>query len=140
VTVNSELLKVLVLPAVVAGTAILAVLAERHALPTVAISVLLAGWLLAGMGLTVLARESQAWPLAGYLQNLAVFLGLCAVPFLVAYGASTWLHARSAGPATHFGLTLGLALLVILPAGLFGGPYWALFLRSTFGWAYIRYP
>jgi hypothetical protein len=140
VTVTSELLKVLVLPAVVAGTAFLAVLAVRHALPAVAILVLMAGWLVASMGLTVLARESQAWPLAGYFQNLAVFLGLCAVPFLVAYGASAWLQTRSIGAATHLGLTIGLALIVILPAGLLGGPYWALFLRSTFGWAYIRYP
>jgi hypothetical protein len=28
----------------------------------------------------------------------------------------------------------------ILPAGLLVGPYWALFLQSTFGWEYIRYP
>jgi hypothetical protein len=138
--VTSELLKVLVLPAVVAATTVLAVLAERHAMPAVAVSTLVAGWLLASVGLTLLARESQPWPLAGYLQNLAVFLGLCAVPFLVAHGVNAWLEARGTGAATHFGLTLGLTLFVILPAGLFGGPYWALFLRSTFGWAYIRYP
>ena len=137
---TSELLKVLLLPGVLAGAVIIAVLAERHALPAAAISTLLAGWLLASMGLTLLARESQTWPLAGYLQNLAVFLGLGAVPFLLAYGASSWLQAHGTGAATHFGFTLGLALLAILPAGLLGGPYWALFLSSTFGWAYIRYP
>jgi hypothetical protein len=140
VTVTSELLKVLTLPAVLTGAAILAVLAERHALPAVTISTLLVGWLLASMGLTLLARESQTWPLAGYLQNLAVFLGLCGIPFLVAYGTSAWLEAQGTGAAMHLGVTLGLALLAILPAGLLGGPYWALFLRSTFGWTYIRYP
>ena len=130
----------LVLPAALTGTAIVAVLAERHALPAVAVSALLAGWLVSSVGLTLLARESLRWPLAGYLQNLAVCLGLCAMPFMVAYGASAWLQARGTGAATHFGLTLGLALFVILPAGLFVGPYWALFLRSTFGWEYIGYP
>jgi hypothetical protein len=137
--VNPELLKVLILPTVLAGAVVLAVLAERHALPVVANAILLAGWLLASMALTLLARESHTWPLAGYLQNLVVFLGLCAVPFLVAYGTSAWLQARGTGPGPHFGFTLGLALLAILPAGL-GGPYWALFLSSTFGWAYIGYP
>ena len=91
-------------------------------------------------GLTFLARESLRWPLVGYLQNLAVFLGLCLVPFVVAYGASAWLHSRRLGPAMHLGVTLGLALVAILPTGLVGGPYWALFLRSMFGWEYIQYP
>ena len=136
---TSEVLKVLTLPCVLAGAVILAVLAERHALPAAGISTLVASWLLASMGLTLLARESQTWPVAGYLQNLAVFLGLCAVPFLVAYGVSTWLQAHGTGPATHLGFTLGLALLAILPAGLLG-PYWALFLRSKFDWVYIGYP
>jgi hypothetical protein len=139
VTMTSELLKVLVLPAVLAGAVILAVVAGRHGMSALAIWILVAGWLLAGVGLTVVARETQPWPLVGYLENLAVFLGLCAVPFLVAYGASAWLQARGAAAAMQLGLTLALALLAILPASL-GGPYWAVFLGSVLGWEYIRYP
>ena len=136
---NTELLKVLILPGVLAGVTILAVLAARHALRGVTIGSLVAGWLLASVALTLVTRESHTWPLAGYLQNLVVFLGLCAVPFLVAYAACIWLQARGTGAASHFGFTFGMALLAILPAGL-GGPYWILFLSSTFSWAYIAYP
>ena len=136
---TSELLKVLLLPAALAGAATLAVIAGRHGMPTLALWTLVAGWLLASVGLTLVARETQLWPLVGCLQNLAVFLGICAVPFMAAYGASAWLQARDTLAAAHLGLTVGLALLAILPAGL-GGPYWAVFLRSTFGWEYISYP
>jgi hypothetical protein len=138
--VTPELLKLLILPGILAAAAILAVLAERHAMPATAIWISLVGWLLASTGLTFLARESQRWPAVGYLQNLAVFLGLCAVPFVVAYGANAWMHSRRLGPALHLGVTLGLALLAILPAGIVAGPYWVLFLRSMFGGEYIRYP
>jgi hypothetical protein len=131
--------KVLILPAALTGAVILAFLAGRHGMPALAVWVLVAGWLLASVGLTVVARETQPWPLVGYLQNLAVFLGLCAVPFLVAYGVSIWLQARGTAAAAQFGYTFALALFAILPAGL-GGPYWAVLLRSAFGWEYIRYP
>jgi hypothetical protein len=136
---TSELLKVLILPAALAGAVILAILAGRHGMPALAVWMLVAGWLLASVGLTIVARETQPWSLVGYLQNFAVFLGFSAVPFLAAYGVSVWLQARGSAAATQFGLTLALALLAILPVAL-GGPYWAVFLRSAFGWEYISYP
>ena len=134
---TSELLKVLILPAVLVGTVIMAVLAGRHGMIAVANSLLIAGWLLATLSLTLVAREARPWPLAGYFQNFVAFLGLCAVPFAVAYVVSTWLQARGAGVATHLGFAL--AVLAILPAALWG-PFWAMFLSSAFGWKYISYP
>jgi hypothetical protein len=62
---TSELLKVLILPAVLAGAVTLAVLAGRHGTPALAVWMLLAGWLLASVGLTVVARDTQPWPLVG---------------------------------------------------------------------------
>ena len=136
---NSELLKVLILPTVLAGTVTLAVLTGRHGMPTLANWTLMAGWLLASLSLTLVARETQPWPLAGYLQNFVAFLGLCAVPFVLAYAVRSWLQAHGSGTGTQLGVALVLALLAILPAGLYG-PFWFMFLKSGFGWKYISYP
>ena len=136
---NPELLKVLLLPSVLVVALTLAIFAVTRTMPTLGVGFLVAGWLLAGMGLTFIAQESQRWPLTGYLQNLVAFLGLSTVPFVVGYTVSTWLRARGSGLGTQLGVTVVAALLAILPAGLVA-PFWAMFLRSAFDWQYIKYP
>jgi hypothetical protein len=136
---NPELLKLITLPSVLAVTITLVVLTTRYGMPTLGNWLTIVGWLAASLGMALLARESLRWPLAGYLQNLVAFLGLCAVPFGVGYVVSSWLQARGLHPVIQLGVSLTLAIIAILPAA-FAGPYWGMFLRSTFGWEYIRYP
>jgi hypothetical protein len=136
---HPELLKLIMLPSVLVVTITLVFLITRYGMPRLGNWLSIVGWLAASLGMTLLARESLRWRLAGYLQNLVAFLGLCAVPFAVGYGVSSWLQARGLHPVTQLGLSLTLAIVAILPAA-FAGPYWGMFLRFTFGWEYVRYP
>ena|SRR5688572_18838550 len=130
----------LILPAVLAGTVMLRVWAEGHQIGRTGNWLFIAGWLAAGLGLTLAASESQRWPLAGYLQNFVALLGVCALPFGVACAVVTWLEARGSSASSQLlGITLVLAFLAILPAALIG-PVWGMLLRSQFSWKYISYP
>src|SRR5918994_4400968 len=126
---NTELFKVLILPGVLVGALAFATLARGRTWPTLS-TVMIIGWLLASMGLTCVARESQPWPVAGYLQNFVAFLGLCLVPFAVGYAVTAWLRSRGSRASTQLGMALVAAISAILPVA-FIGPFWAMFLRSA---------
>ena len=137
---GNEDLKVLVLPVTLTVFTVAGVVAERQARPTLARLILLGGWLIAGSGLTLVAKEGRSWGLAGYLQNLVAFLGLCLIPFSASYWLNWWLDRRGANGVIHLGATVTLSLLSIVPTGLLLGPYWAVFLNSTLRWHHVEYP